>query len=231
MNKINIGDSNIIIDHEGPYFFEINKFIKSTINVDKNVNSKIIIYSENNDYDLNINLKENSSLLINSLNNNVSCHIIINLAENAKIEYNHSLVSSIDTSCDFIINHLYSNTKSLINNNGINLSNHKLFFKIDGIIPKESYNAQSEQHSKIINFKNGNSKIIPNFIIDNHDIEANHSAYIGNFRDDEIFYIKSRGLNEEEMYRLLYRSLLLGSMNLNEEKELFNKLLKEWGLL
>ena len=73
-------------------------------------------------------------------------------------------------------------------------------------------------NGNIINFKNGNSKIIPNLIIDNNDVVANHSAYIGSFSEDDIFYIKSRGINEIDMYKLLYRSLLLGKMNLSEEE-------------
>ena len=43
--------------------------------------------------------------------------------------------------------------------------------------------------------------------------------------------IKSRGISEEEMYRLLYRSLLLGNMDLSFEQEMFNKILKEWMVL
>jgi len=231
MNKIDIDSSSIIIDKEESYVLKIDNEIELTINVDKNIKSRLIIYSESSDYNLVINLEENSELIINSLNNNTSCNVKANLLANSSIEYNHSLVANTDVCSKFVINHLNKNTKSVINNSGINLDNNKLFFEIDGIIPKESDDSEAEQHSKIINFKNGNSKIIPNFIIDNHNVVANHSAYIGNFREDDIFYIKSRGIDVEEMYRLLYRSLLLGTMKLEEEKELFNKLLKEWGLL
>jgi len=224
MNKILIDDNKI-------YFLEINECNKFTINVEKNINAKLVIYSNNIDYDLDINLDDNSYLIINSLNNNVNNNTIINLLENSIIEYNYSIVSECASINKIIVNHLNSNSKSIICNNGVNLNDNKLFFEIDGIIGKNISNCEASQYSKIINYKDGNSKIIPNLIIDNNDVVANHSAYIGGFSEDDIFYIKSRGINEKDMYKLLYRSLLLGKMNLDEEEELFNKLLKEWRLL
>lgn len=230
MNKITL-DKKMLIDNDETYLIELKENIKSTIIVDKNIKSKIVLYGKDYDYDLVINLNENSELIINNLVKNTNINVVINLMKDANIVYNYSIVANNDCFCNFVINHLDKNTKSNINCNGINLSNNKLFFKIDGILNKESNNSFSEQNSKIINFLNGNSKIIPNFIIDNNDIIANHSSYIGNFSDEEMFYIKSRGISEDEMYHLLYRSILLGRMELDSEKELFNKLLKEWGLL
>ena len=223
--------NKILIDDNKTYFLEINESNKFTIKVEKNIDAKLVICSNNIDYDLEIKLDNNSHLIINSLNNNINNNTMINLLENSTIEYNYSIICENDSLNKVIVNHMNSNSKSIIGNNGINLSNNKLFFEIDGIIPKNIINCEASQYSKIINYKNGNSKIIPNLIIDNNDVIANHSAYIGSFSEEDIFYIKSRGINEEEMYRLLYRSLLLGKMKLDEEEELFNKLLKEWGVL
>lgn len=223
--------NKILIDNNKIYFLEIKESKKFTINVEKNIDAKLVIYCSCIDYDLEINLDNNSHLIVNSLNNNVSNNTVINLLDNSTVEYNYSIVCENDSLNKVIVNHLSKNSKSIICNNGINLSNNKLFFEIDGVIGKSINNCETSQYNKIINFKNGNSKIIPNLIIDNNDVVANHSAYIGSFSDDDIFYIKSRGINEFDMYKLLYRSLLLGKMNLSEEEELFNKLLKEWRVL
>ena len=199
--------NKILIDDNKTYFLEITEISKFTINVEKNIEAKLVIYSNNIDYNLDINLDNNSHLIINSLNNNVSNNIIINLLENSCIEYNYSIVSNNDSLNKIIVNHLNKNSKSIICNNGVNLENNKLFFEIDGIIGKDIINCEAGQYSKIINYKDGNSKIIPNLIVDNNDVIANHSAYIGGFSEEDIFYIKSRGISEQEMYRLLYRSL------------------------
>ena len=103
-----------------------------------------------------------------------------------------------------------------------------MFFNIDGIVKKNLSNIICNQSSKIINFNLGESKIIPNLIIDSNDIIASHSAYIGEIGEEEMFYLKSRGIDEENIKKIIYRSTLLGKMELNEEKEEFYKRINEW---
>ena len=45
--------------------------------------------------------------------------------------------------------------------------------------------------------------IKPNLFIDEEDVVANHSALIGTFSSDEIFYLMSRGISKEESFNLL----------------------------
>ena len=137
MNKITL-DKKMLIDNDETYLIELKENIKSTIIVDKNIKSKIVLYGKDYDYDLVINLNENSELIINNLVKNTNINVVINLMKDANIVYNYSIVANNDCFCNFVINHLDKNTKSNINCNGINLSNNKLFFKIDGILNKES---------------------------------------------------------------------------------------------
>jgi Fe-S cluster assembly scaffold protein SufB len=61
----------------------------------------------------------------------------------------------------------------------------------------------------------------PNLLIDNDDIEAEHSAYIGRFKEDEIFYLMTRGISREDATDLLVRSFLIGDMDISyEEREI-----------
>ena len=87
-----------------------------------------------------------------------------------------------------------------------------------------------DQDSKIINFNNGNSKIIPNLIIDTNDIIASHSSYIGEIEEQDKFYMKSRGISEEDIKKLIYKGVLVGRFYFEEEneKEEFNKRINEW---
>ena len=120
-----------------------------------------------------------------------------------------------------------SDSKSIINNNGINRGDNKLFFNISGIIPKNLSNINCNQNSKILNFSNGNSKIIPNLIIDSNDIIANHSAYIGEVNEEELFYLLSRGIRKNNIQKLIYKATLLSKMN-NYDEEEFNQIINEW---
>ena len=90
-------------------------------------------------------------------------------------------------------------------------------FKVFEKLTTIGYNTDS----KIINLNNGDSKIIPNLIIDNKEVVANHSAFIGNFKEDEVNYLKSRGLNQETINDLLLKATLLNGMKLEYDKDKF----------
>ena len=223
-NKINV-DKKIVLTN--PMYLEINNKVKLDINVNKNISTKLVIIG-NSDYDINVNLDKEASLLINSLNKDNSVNIIVNLLSKSSVTYNHSIVSNSDSLNSITINHLENDSISNINNYGVNVSENKLFFTIDGVVNKNLNNITCNQSSKIINFKDGNSKIIPNLIIDSNDIIANHSAYIGEIGEEEKFYIKSRGIGEEDIKKMVYKATLLGKMELMEEEEEFNKRINEW---
>ncbi len=217
--------NKIIIDKGDISTLYIDKKIDLEIIVNKNVDNKLLIIGTS-DYNINITLMENSKIILNSLNKNNSVNININLHENSNITYNHSVISKENSINNFSINHKENNSTSILNNNGINLSDGKLFFNIDGIVPKNMVNINCNQSSKILNFKNGNSKIIPNLIIDSNDIIANHAAYIGKINDEEMFYLSSRGINKESIKKLIYKGTMLNKMNINKEE--VNQILNEW---
>ena len=223
LNKIKIGDKSIHLENY-IYLLEINNPLDLEINISKDSNTKLVITGFNN-YNLKINVFENANIIINSLNINNSSNIEINLYNNSNITYNHSVSSNIDSINKFIINHIENNSNSFINNCGVNLSNNKLFFEINGIIPKSLSNITCNQSSKIINFDKGNSKIIPNLIVDSNDIIANHSSYIGEIEEEVIFYLESRGIDIKTIKKLIYKAVLLGKMELTDEEDLFNQII------
>ena len=225
-NRINVENKGIILDNN-PYYIEIDNEVKLDIVVNENISSKLVIIASSN-YDINIKLNRNSSLIVNSLNKNNSVNVNISLLEESNINYNHSVLTNSDSINNFNILHKDSNSISNLNNNGININSGKLFFIINGKVPNKLNNITCNQKSKIINYSLGNSKIIPNLIIDSNDIIASHSAYIGKIDDDDIFYMTSRGINKSDIQKIIYKATLLGIMNLDEEKDKFNKILNEW---
>jgi Fe-S cluster assembly protein SufD len=64
----------------------------------------------------------------------------------------------------------------------------------------------------------GKSTICPNLLIDNYDVDSSHGAYIGKFRDEEIFYLMSRGISREDSYRLLLNGFLINSDSIDFNK-------------
>lgn len=225
-NKIIIDSNTYIIEKSGNYFLNPNDGDYNII-VNSNIKCQLVIISENRNYKVSYLLNDNSNLEVYSLNKDSNMIISFDLMENANLIYNNSVLAKKDSISNIVINHLENNSSSVINNNGINFTSNKLYFVLDGIIKNELTNITCSQNSKIINFLCGNSKVIPNLIIDSNDIVANHSAYIGRVSDDDMFYLQSRGINKEDVKKLICKGLLLSQMDFSIIDE-FTRLINEW---
>ena len=223
MNKIIIDTNNfdLIIKENNNYSIEILKSTNLNIETDSNIFSKITILSQDLDLNIKINKNKNSKLSINQLGINTNNNIKLYLNKNSNIEYVNSILTEKDSINIIDICHLKSDSLSKIIFNGINSNNKKFYLTMNGIILKESINCQLEENSRIINLTNGDSKIIPNLIINNKEVIANHSAFIGKFNDEDIYYLQSRGLTNNQAKHLLLKSTLLNGMNLEFDKDKF----------
>ena len=143
------------------------------------------------------------------------------------VKYTTSIINYEDNIYKQTINHKNDDTISIIKNNCINILDNEFKFVIDGIIEKDAERVDLKQDNKIINLRNGKSNILPNLIVDNNDINASHSAYIGTFDEDTKFYMMSRGLTNNEIDDLLIKSFLLSGMELQEkERDIFSSIIE-----
>lgn len=226
-NKITVDNLDIDIHDNNTLFLEIDKKTCLNINVSENTKARLSIIASY-DYDVNIKINNNGSLIINSINKDNNVKVNVTLMEKASINYNHSVLANMNSENSFNIYHVGNDSVSNLVNNGINKLDNKLFFTINGEVPKNLTNITCSQKSKIINYLHGNSKIIPNLIIDSNDIIANHAAYIGEIGEEEVFYMKSRGIEDSDIKKAIYKATMLGSMELLEEDSEFNKRINEW---
>jgi len=169
---------------------------------------------------INYNLRSNSQVVVNKLGRNVSDKTIVHLCgENASFKCYTSLLNYSNNIFDLIVYHDSMKTYSEVVTHGINFTNRELKLIIDAKVDKGVNGCQCLQDSKIIDMGNGNNYISPNLLIDNDDIAASHSAYIGKFKKDILFYMMSRGIAEEDCNYLLARGFLIGKMQLDEQKK------------
>ncbi len=225
MNRLELNSSEIKLNNDN-YLLEVNS--ETHQNFEVNGNNKLVIIGNDCDLFINFVFSNDSSLIINCIGKNMSLNLKASLFENSKLISNYGVLSDNDSINNYEIYHIGDNSISEINNGGINLGNNKLYFNIDGKVHKGFNDIECKQNSKIINYQNGDSKIIPNLIIDTDGINATHSAYIGNIDKETKFYLESRGLTEEEINNLFVKSIILGKMELDEEASLFNEKIKEW---
>lgn len=161
------------------------------------------------DSNINIVVKDNEFLVINHYIYNKDSNVCINLSGiNAKVEYHLSVINEDNHKCRVVINHNNKKTVSKIYNHGINVFKNNLIFDIVGNIFENSDDSILIQENQIINLSDGYGQINPILIIDNYNSISNHSAYIGEFKKEYLFYLMSRGIDYEYANYLLAKSFL-----------------------
>lgn len=223
-SNILVENDEILIKEDVDIEFELEDYHKDiNIHILENVTAHIKFFGNNLQSNVKVLLEKDSYLHIDSLLVDSDGELsIFLLGQNAEIKCINSVITNRDSKLKFIVSHDYESTKSLFVNNGLVLHNNKLIFDVNGIVQKNSKGSICIQDSKIITRYSQLASILPNLYIDNYDIEAEHSAYIGMFKEEDMFYLMSRGISRNDAYLLLVKSFLLGRMELTDlEKEKF----------
>ena len=190
----------------------INDSDTNVYNIEKN--KKVVFNIDSSKYnECTFNLDENAYLIINKMYNEKEIHenITINLnGINSKVDYNFSTKVYNDQKYVININHNNKNTVSNVINHGVVMNDAHLLFEVNSTIKKGNNKSKLNQESKIIVMSKNNSVIKPNLFIDEYDVDAVHSATIGKFNKNEIFYLMSKGITKEESINLLIKGFLEG---------------------
>lgn len=241
MNKIVINnnilkdysDNNIIIKDNNITFLKSNEYnieyINSTninlnINLKDNISIKLFIISKDNNLTINntYTLEEYSNLLLFKFyaNKNIDENITVNL--NGKYSFFTSKFSSISTKEEYYnltINHNNCFTKSLVSNKCIGYDKSKIDFTINSILPKGNIDCVMDQTTKILTLGEVAAKVSPNMFIEEDTVEAKHGSVISSFNEEEVFYLTSRGIPEEEAIYLLIKGFIFSNLILNMENK------------
>lgn len=225
------GKLNITFMENSSLILELYNNINLDININSNVEAKLYIIKQENINNIieNYNLLENSYLNIKKFNDILSIDEDINISLNglnSKIDYDFKTISKNIENYNLKIMHNYSKTNANISNKGINISNGLLTFDVSAYIENGKTACKTSQNNQIINETNNKCMIKPKLYISEYDVEASHSAHIGTFDENVLFYLKSRGIEENEAKKLLIKGFLLNNL---EEIEIANNIiLKYW---
>ena len=180
--------------------------------------SKVLYVIDNNENkDYKYNIEEDTIIYHFSINS--SSNVLIDLVkENVTLYYYYNNINYDDNTFNIKVNHLVSNTHSEVFNHGVNVKTNRLKYMVDGVVVKDASKCNCNQDNQIINMDNGKSTICPNLLIDNYDVDSNHAAYIGKFKDEILFYMMSRGISMEVANRLLLNGFLINSDSIDKSK-------------
>lgn len=171
-------------------------------------------------------LNENSILNITEISDSdiINERNIINLnGKNSKINFILKTVCKNNEKYDIVINHNNIKTESNIITNGVNISGN-LYFTVTSYVPKGIKKCIVNQQNRIINLTDNECLIRPNLLIDEVDVIANHSALIGSFKDEELFYMQRLGIDIATANKLLIEGFIKSKIN----KNLANHFKKYW---
>lgn len=225
MNKILVNniekdtlDKQYIFNHDTETYLELDNVDKEIfLVVSENVNVTFNLLGKNSNLKIKIKVLENSTLTINILLLDSNSDIMVELSgKNATIYINNSLISNTNSLNKIDVFHLMENTSSYLCNHGYSLNRANIILDVNAYIPKNSSKCISKQDNQIIEKDNSMSQINPNLYIENYDVDASHSAYIGRFKDEYLFYMMSRGINIKDATYLLLKAYLLGNFKLKE---------------
>lgn len=175
-------------------------------------------------------LESDSNIEIKKINNTNSIkeYDIVNLnGENASFKRVLKTISKSDEKYDMLVYHNAKNTKSNLINHGVNILDGNLIFNVSTFIPETISGCYANQSNRIINLTDNKCHISPNMYIDCFDVVANHSAFIGTFKDSELFYLQSRGIPVDEATKLLIKGFLISELE-EEQKEKYKDILNEY---
>lgn len=137
----------------------------------------------------------------------------------ASMNYLLKTISTDKEKYDITVYHNAKETQSNITTGGVNIEAGKLIFNVTGIIPKGMEDCSITQNNRIINVTTNQCIIQPNLFIDEYNVTANHAAHIGSFKQEELFYLESRGIPEEVAKQLLIKGFLLADFTMLEWKK------------
>ena len=207
----------------------IDKEIKLDVNVELLDNVKldlVVIKKEKTKILTKYKLNENSILNITEISDSdiINERNIIDLnGINSKVNFILKTVCKNNEKYDVVVNHNNKNTTSDIITNGVNISGN-LYFTVTSYVLNGNKNCVVNQQNRIINLTDKECLIRPNLLIDEVDTIANHSALIGSFKDEELFYMQRLGIDKETANKLLIEGFIKNKLN----KTLANYFKKYW---
>lgn len=104
---------------------------------------------------------------------------------------------------DTDITHIGLHTKSLTILRAVFLNNS--IFNNDGMIRirKGAKNTNGYFDSKVLLFNNARGRSVPSLEIDENEVKAGHGSTIGRPDENQVLYLRSRGLSEDAAERLI----------------------------
>lgn len=201
MNTILINNKDFIIEET---YCKID-YCMNEINLKIKGNVHIYDFNNNEELKLNIEVLKNSKLDYYMFSNTSFKikEININNLEDSITNFNYSFINGDNNRVIINNNIIGNNIKSNINVRGVSKDNAICNISSNGYVKKNTLNNEFNEDIRGLNLDKGSIIINPNMFIDTNDVIANHNATIGNIDNNYMFYLNSKGINNENAKKLI----------------------------
>lgn len=160
---------------------------------DKNIN--IVIYGDSILKTYLLELSEGTT-------NNTNVDLI---DINASLDYNLAAYSDADTNKFKIkVNHLAPKTVSNIINTVLLNEDASTNLDVTSYIKKGCFASSAYQKSKVVTLNDKcRAEVNPVLLIEEYDVMGGHGATVSKIRDEEIYYLQSRGIRKDDAKRII----------------------------
>lgn len=153
--------------------------------------------------------------------------------EGAQVEVMNLLLLTQDAVLDSRIEifHLNKNTSSSLSNYAIAKDQADITLNNNATIQKACAASIAHQSTKGLTLsKYAKIKALPNLYIDEYDVIANHACSIGSINKEDLFYLMSRGMTQEEASKIIVMGYVKPILDHIYDQDVKQRIEKEFSL-
>lgn len=153
--------------------------------------------------------------------------------EGAEVEVMNLLLLTQDALLDSKIEifHLSKNTSSSLSNYAIAKDQASITLNNNATIKTACSKSIAHQSTKGLTLsKLAKIKALPNLYIDEYDVIANHACSIGSINKEDLFYLMSRGMTQEEASKIIVMGYVQPILDHIHNQDLKHRIEKEFSL-
>ncbi len=179
-----------------------------------------------NNLELDIEVKDNTKLVLNLFNfdDSIEHNIKISSYDNASVVLNVSFIAIKEYKLNIDSQVNGNNSLNDVNIRGIN-EGADVLITLNGTLADNCIDSTINEYAKVINTSDMSNTLIPNLIVNNNEIVANHGISIGSIDEEELFYLMTKGISKNEAIKLIEEGFILSIMDESLKARIKNILL------
>ena len=192
---------------------------KGMLEIEGNVCIYDISSNEIETQHITILLKQGSNLVYNKFSSikKMNGKIFVDMEEDSKMTFNHSILTKEDSSLVFISNILGSNNDCQIYIKAVTEENGKIKIEATGSVKANTKGNNLLENIRVLTLNEEENEILPNLLVDSNEVNVNHNATISSINEEDLFYLTSKGISRKEATSLLKKGFLIHPLQIEEE--------------